>query len=251
MNIKLYLFSLLLFISSCNKEKKAQDIYDAIPPTIISMSPQQEYKQMKGVTGCHGLILGKMTKEEVLKKMSSYKSLFASSHYKTDLFDKYIPDTYIESPNINTLSWEKDAIDNKIKINTIFVNDTLAQIILKYEFTSKLRLKDSLIKKYGKGNGEYKEAQFGIDKKGNLNLSDYCPGYEYRIWQNEDIVINYNIEKYISQLSNDKYYYYGGNQTAFYTSKIMAPKLISSLNEAYEKEKEAKIKDEKEELKNL
>lgn len=251
MKIKLYLFSLLLFISSCNKSKRAQDIYDTIPPTIISMSPQQEYKYMKGVTGCYGLILGKMTKEEVIKKMSSYKSLFTSSYYRTYLFDKYIPDAYIESPNINTLSWEKDAIDNKIKINTIFVNDTLTQIILEYEFTSKSRLKDSLIKKYGKGNGEYKDTQFGIDKKGNLNLSDYCAGYEYRIWQNKDIVINYNIEKYINELGDNKYYYYGGSQTAFYTSKIMAPKLVFFLNEAYEKEKETKIKNKKEDLENL
>lgn len=246
----LVFFSLL----SCNinKERRAWDIYEATNPTIISMSVEEESKRMNNVMGCYGLTLGKTTKKKAIKLMLPEKPLSESLHYKTSEFDSCVRGEYLTASNISVLTWGKGVSEKEVNVSAIFVNDTLAQVVLKYGSSNKSNLKRNLIEKYGEGNGEYKESVFGIDKNGKLNFSDYCAGYENREWQNEYITICYEGENYIHKISDKKYNLtIGGYGSAVYTSKAMANRLLYYLNKAYDAKKTSRIQKEHNELNNL
>lgn len=251
---KLLLLSLLLLsLISCsiNKKKSAHSIYYSIKPTKISMSASEEKERMKGVVGCYGLVLGQTTKKEAIKKLYPLKAIAQSLHYKTTITDEYVPDEYMKIPNINVLLWQKKDSDNEINITSIFVNDTLVQEVIEYWGCDASNLKQKLIEKYGEGNGEYKEGVFGVDKNGELNFSDYCAGYEYREWQNENISICYGEEQYICNLTNNKYILSSGIHKAVYTSKSKAQRLIYYLDKAYNEMISLKKTEKQNELNNL
>ena len=136
----------------------------------------------------------------------------------------------------------------------LFVNDTLSQIAINV-YDRSYYLKNDLIEKYGVGNGQKKETQFGIDKEGNINLNDIALGYEFRQWQNERIVIDWPYDRYLPKLSNERIKWNPSistnDNTAIYTSKKMAKRIIHYYKKAYNEYKNRQDKESNERIGNL
>ena len=254
MKTKLYIILLLLCIlTSCDKSKSAWSIYSSTPAIIYSMSPEEESERMKNVLGCYGLTLDKTTPKEAKKIMKNQKADFEGPYYSNEyeIYESYtdISPKLDRTPNIKVyLSEIKHSYDKSTYIYSLFVNDTLSQICLNV-FDSSYYLEKDLIDKYGQGNGEKKETQFGRNKDGSINFKDVELGYEYRQWQNENIVIDWPNDRYTYDLSNRFVRWsptVGTNDNiAIYTSKKMAPRILHYLKKSFDK-----YKSKKEEVKN-
>ena len=260
MKAKLYIIlSVICILTSCDKSKSAQSIYDSTPATIYSMTPEEEAERMKGVNGCYGLILDKTTPKEAKSIMKKQKADFEGP-YNSSEYEIYESYTDVSSkleriPNIKVYRSEiKHSYDKSTYIYSLFVNDTLSQICLNV-FDSSYYLEKDLVNKYGKGNGEKKDAHFGRDKKGKLNLKDYVPGYEFRQWQNDNIVIDWPYDKYTYHLSKNfarwKPTIGTNDNIAIYTSKKMAPRILHYLKKSFDKYKEKKEEVKNDRINNL
>lgn len=254
MKAKLYIIlTTLCLFTSCNKSKSAQSIYDSTPSIIYSMTPEEESERMKDVFGCYGLTLDKTTPKEARKIMKKQNADFEGPYYSNEyqIYESYtnISPKLERTPNIAVYRSEiKHSYDKSTYIYSLFVNDTLSQICLNV-FDNSYYLEKDLVKKYGEGNGEKKDAEFGLDKEGKINLKDYVPGYEFRQWQNDKIVIDWPNDRYTYYLSKNFAQWkptVGTNDNiAIYTSKKMAPRILHYLKKSFDK-----YKSKKEEMKN-
>ena len=246
MKAKLYIIlGLLSALTSCDKSKSAWSIYSNTPATIYSMTPEEESERMKDVLGCYGLILDKTNPKEAKRIMKSQKADFEGPYYSNNynIYESYtdISSKLDRTPNIKVYRSEiKHSYDKSTYIYTLFVNDTLSQICLNV-FDNSYFLKDDLINKYGQGNGEKKETQFGRNKDGSINFKDVELGYEYRQWQNDHIVIDWPEDRYTYNLSHNFARWsptVGTNDNiAIYTSKKMAPRILHYLKKSFDKYK--------------
>lgn len=254
MKAKLYIIlSIICIFTSCDKSKTAQSIYDSTPATIYSMSPEEEAERMKDVTGCYGLILDKTTPKEARRIMKKQKADFEGPYYSNSyqVYESYtnISSKMDRTPNIGVYRSEiKHSYNKSTYIYSLFVNDTLSQICLSV-FDNSYYLEKDLINKYGEGNGEKKDTEFGLKKDGSLNFNDVVHGYEYRQWQNDKVVIDWPEDRYTYYLSNRFVRWcptVGTNDNiAIYTSKKMAPRILHYIKKSFDK-----YKSNKEELKN-
>ena len=234
---------LLLFlfatISSCDKSKSSYEIYKQKAATIYSMSSEEEAIKMQNVNGCYGLILGKTTPskaKKILKDIiSDFKGPF-NHDYSSKKDYKYIS---LPCKNITYYSATiTHTFDSHTYIYMHFVNDTLSQIQLSFAIDN-FDLEKELVSKYGQGNGEKKDTEFGINKNGRINFNDVTRGHEFRRWQNNDISIDWHQDKYLTDISNSRHYKSyassskGINNTVFYTSKKMAKRIIYYLDLSY------------------
>lgn len=254
MKTKLYLIlPALLAFTACDKSRSARSIYDATPPTIISMSPEEEAERMKDVAGCYDLVLDKTTPSEARRIMKRQKADFEGP-YNTNCYKVYesykdVSSHLDRTPNIAVYRSEiKHTYDKSTCIYSLFVNDTLSQICL-LVFDNSYSLKKDLVNKYGEGNGEKKDTQFGINKDGSYNFKDVALGHEYRQWQNDKVVIDWPEDRYIRSLSTEHVRWNPSiatnDNTVIYTSKKMASRILHYLKESLDK-----YKAKKEELKN-
>lgn len=253
MKAKLYIILILLSaLSSCDKSKSAWSIYSNTPATIYSMTPEEESERMKDVVGCYGLTLDKTSPKEAKRIMKIQKADFEGPYYSNEynIYDSYIDisSKLDRTPNLKVFRSEiKHSYNKSTYIYTLFVNDTLSQICLSV-FDNSYFLKDDLINKYGQGNGEKKDTQFGRNKDGSINYKDVELGYEYRQWQNDNIVIDWPEDRYTYDLSNRFVRWsptVGTNDNiAIYTSKKMAPRILHYLKKSFDKYK-SKEKEEK------
>lgn len=244
MKEKLYLLiALICVLTSCQKSKSAKSILDDTPATIYSMSKKEESKRMKGVIGCYGLTLNKTTPNEARKILMNQNADFKGPYHLIP-YQVYKSNTDIRLEmdliqNISSYRSEiKNSNDKSTYIHTIYVNDTLSQIcvnIIDFSYS----LEEDLVYKYGEGNGQKKDMQFGLDENGKPDINDYIMGYEYRQWQNDDIVIDWHEDLYMHKLSNALIkwcpaYEYDKN-VVMYTSKKMAPRILYYVKDAYKK----------------
>lgn len=253
MKAKLYIILILLSaLSSCDKSKSAWSIYSNTPATIYSMTPEEESERMKDVVGCYGLTLDKTSPKEAKRIMKNQKADFEGPYYSNEynIYDSYIDisSKLDRTPNLKVFRSEiKHSYNKSTYIYTLFVNDTLSQICLSV-FDNSYFLKDDLINKYGQGYGEKKDTQFGRNKDGSINYKDVELGYEYRQWQNDNIVIDWPEDRYTYDLSNRFVRWsptVGTNDNiAIYTSKKMAPRILHYLKKSFDKYK-SKEKEEK------
>lgn len=260
MKTKLYIiFAFVCVMCSCDKSKTAQSIYDSTPATIYSMSPEEEAERMKDVFGCYGLTLDKTTPKEakiIMKKQKAdFEGPYSSNEYK--IYESYmdISSKMERTPNIEVYRSEiKHSYDRSTYIYSLFVNDTLSQICLNV-FDSSYHLEKDLVNKYGEGNGEKKDTQLGRNKDGSLNFKDVVLGYEYRQWQNSNVVLDWPEDRYTYLLSNRFARWsptVGTNDNiAIYTSKKMAPRILHYLKDAFDKYKSNKAKENNERINNL
>lgn len=254
MKAKLYIIISVIFIlTSCDKSRTAQSIYDSTPATIYSMTPEEEAKRMKDVFGCYGLTLDKTTPSEAKKIMKKQKADFEGPYYSNgyEVYESYIDisSKLDRTPNLKLFRSEiKHSYDKSTYIYSLFVNDTLSQICLSV-FDKSYYLEKDLTNKYGNGNGEKKNYAFGLDKNGKININDYVRGYEFRQWQNERVVIDWPYDRYTYKISNSFVRWsptVGTNDNiAIYTSKKMAPRILYYLKKSFDK-----YKSKKEEVKN-
>ena len=246
MKAKLYIIlASLYFFSSCDQSKSAWEIYSSTPAIKYSMSFEEESERMKDVFGCYGLILDKTTPKEARKIMRSQKADFEGpySSNEYEIYESYldISSKLDRTPNIKVYRSEiKHSYDKSTYIYSLFVNDTLSQICLNV-FDRSYYLEKDLINKYGQGNGEKKETQFGRNKDGSINFKDVELGYEYRQWQNDHIVIDWPEDRYTYNLSHNFARWsptVGTNDNiAIYTSKKMAPRILHYLKKSFDKYK--------------
>lgn len=258
-NLYIILLCLCVFFTSCDKSKSARSIYDKTPPTIYSMSPEEETERMKDVFGCYGLILDKTTPTEAKRVMKKQKADFEGPLYshEYEIYESYtnISSNLERTPNIKVFRSEiKHSHDKSTYIYSLFVNDTLSQICLSV-FDRSYYLEKDLINKYGVGNGEKKGTEFGRKKDGSLNFNDIAVGYEFRQWQNDRIVIDWPYDRYIYKLSNDfarwKPTVSTNDNIAIYTSKKMAPRILYYLKKSYDKYKSKKEEVSNDRINNL
>lgn len=254
MKTKLYIIlTAICILTSCDKSKTAQSIYNSTPATIYSMTPEEETERMKDVLGCYGLILDKTTPKEARKIMKKQKADFEGPYNSNEyeIYESYsdISLKLEPTPNIKVYRSEiKHSYDRSTYIYSLFVNDTLSQICLNV-FDSSYHLEKDLVNKYGEGNGEKKDTQLGRNKDGSLNFKDVVLGYEYRQWQNSNVVLDWPEDRYTYLLSNRFARWsptVGTNDNiAIYTSKKMAPRILHFLKKSFDK-----YKAKKEEVKN-
>lgn len=239
---KYYLFLLsCFFISSCDKSKSSYNIFMQKKAIIYSTPPEQELAIMRDIKGCYGLTLDKNTPSEarliLTKEKFDFKGPFHHDYRTSKNYDNIsLP---CENISLYTATLFK-SYDNSIVIYMHFTNDTLSQIQLSFN-DDNFNLEEYLISKYGQGNGEKKDTEFGIKKDGSLNFNDVTHGYEFRRWQNNKISIDWHEDNYLKDISKNKHYIYysnsikGVNNTVFYTSKKMAQRIIYYLNLSYSK----------------
>ena len=254
MKANLYIIlSTFCFLSSCDKSKSAWSIYSSTPAIIYSMTPEEEAERMKDVFGCYGLILDETTPKDAKSVMKKLNADFEGPFYSNDyeIYESYtnISPKLERTPNIKVYRSEiKHSYDKSTYIYSLFVNDTLSQICLNV-FDDSYYLEKDLINKYGEGNGEKKDTQIGLDKNGDLNLKDVVVGYEFRQWQNENVVIDWPNDRYTYNLSKNfarwKPTVGTNDNIAIYTSKKMAPRILYYLKKAFDN-----YKSKKEEMKN-
>lgn len=260
MNMKnILLFVCVLVLVSCDKSQTAISIYDKTPAIVYSMTKEEEAEKMKDVTGCYGLTLGdtsiKKARSIMKKQGANFESITLGEG--CDVYEGFNEITLkIEVPkNITTYRSEfKHSYDKSTYVYMLFVNDTLsiiAPLILDREYN----LCKDLVEKYGVGNGEKKETQFGINKDGSINLNDIVSGYEYRQWQNEQVVIDWPYNRYLYKISNERLRFEPAvsinDNIAIYTSKKMAKRIIHYYKKAYEEYKNKKDKESSERIGNL
>lgn len=255
----LLLLMCVYVLASCDKGQTARSIYEKTPAITYSMTEEEEAERMKGVIGCYGLSLDETSKKKaraIMKKQgANFESGFLGGGCK--VFEGLSEiSSKIETPkNIETYRSEiKHGYDKSTYIYMLFVNDTLSQIAINV-YDRSYYLENDLIEKYGVGNGQKKETQFGKDKEGNINLNDIALGYEFRQWQNERIVIDWPYDRYLPKLSNERIKWNPSistnDNTAIYTSKKMAKRIIHYYKKAYEEYKNKKDKESSERIGNL
>lgn len=224
---------------------------------IYSTSPEQEAAIMHNIKGCYGLTLDKNTPSEaeviLTKENFDFDGPFRHNYHSAKRYDNIsLP---CENISLYTATLSK-SYDSNIVIYMHFTNDTLSQIQLSFN-DDHFNLEEYLISKYGQGNGEKKDTEFGIKKDGSLNFNDVTHGYEFRRWQNDKISIDWHEDNYLKDISRNKHYTYyinrtkGINNTVFYTSKKMAQRIIYYLDLSYSKLIQDEEKDKETTLNNL
>lgn len=254
MKAKLYIIlAIVCILTSCNKSKTAQSIYNSTPATIYSMTPEEEAERMKDVNGCYGLSLDKTSIKQAKKIMKSEGASFEKrSRNSYDIYENGWKKITFECPEVkNIVEYEseiKHSYDKSTFIHMSFVNDTLSQICLSFRDKSYI-LENDLVQKYGEGNGEYKPTCFGRDKDGNINLKDCVLGYKYRQWQNETLYLDWHEDRATKEASNNFIKWNivdlsDYDNRSIYTSKKMLPRIIYYFNKSYNLYKSKKEKEE-------